>query len=49
MTRVLGWLLLAFAVYYLLTQPDGAAGFVHHVLDDLRSLGNSLSQFVSHL
>jgi len=49
LTRIIGWLLIAFVVYYLLTNPDGAAGFAHSVLDGLRHAANSLSEFVSHL
>jgi hypothetical protein len=49
LTRIVGWLLAAFALYYLLTDPAGAAGLVHHVLNGLRSAGNSLSQFASNL
>lgn len=49
LTRIIGWLLVAFVVYYLLTDPAGAAGLVHRLLDDLRSAGNSLSQFASNL
>jgi hypothetical protein len=49
LTRIIGWLLAAFVVYYLLTNPDGAAGFAHSMLDGLRHVGNSLSDFLSHL
>jgi len=49
MSKVLGWLIAAFAVYYLLTNPEGAAAFVLHILDGLRHAGNSLSSFVGHL
>ena len=49
LTRIIGWLLAAFVVYYLLTDPGGAARFVHSLLDGLRQAGDSLSQFVSHL
>jgi hypothetical protein len=47
--RIIGWALFAFVVFYLVTNPDGAAGFVHSVLDGLRNAGNSLSRFVDHL
>jgi hypothetical protein len=49
LARIIGWVLVAFIVYYLVTNPDGAAGFVHSVLDDLRDAGNSLSRFINHL
>jgi hypothetical protein len=47
--RIAGWALVAFAVFYLLTSPGGAAGLVHGLLDGLRSAGHSLSSFVSSL
>jgi hypothetical protein len=47
--RIIGWALVAFIVFYVVTNPDGAAGFVHSVLDGLRNAGNSLSRFVDHL
>jgi hypothetical protein len=47
--RLLGWALIAFAVFYLLTSPDGAAGFVHHVLGGLGSAARSLASFVNGL
>jgi len=47
--RIIGWALVAFAVFYLVTNPDGAAGIVHSILDGLRHAGDSLSRFVDHL
>jgi hypothetical protein len=47
--RLAGWALIVFAVFYLLTNPGGAAGIVHGLLDGLRSAGHSLSSFVSNL
>ena len=47
--RIIGWALVAFVVYYLVTNPDGAAGFVHSILDGLRHAGDSLSEFFNHL
>jgi hypothetical protein len=47
--RIIGWVLVAFAVYYVVTNPDGAAGFVHSILDDLRNAGDSLSRFINQL
>ena len=48
-TRIIGWLAVAFAVWYLLTDPDGAAGVVLGILGALRDAAASLSQFASHL
>jgi len=49
LSRIIGWALVAFVVFYLVTNPDGAAGVVHSILDGLRNAGNSLSRFVDHL
>jgi hypothetical protein len=47
--KVLVWALVVFVVWYLLTDPNGAATFVSHVLNGLKSAGRSLSTFVSKL
>jgi hypothetical protein len=47
--KVLTWAIVLFIVYYLVSDPSGAAGAVHHALNGLRSAGNSLSRFVSNL
>jgi hypothetical protein len=47
--KIVGWLVVVFVVWYLLTNPDGAATFGQHVLHGLRSAGQSLSKFVSSL
>jgi hypothetical protein len=47
--KIVGWLLAIFVVWYLLTNPDGAAHFGQHLLNGLRSAGDSLSKFVSSL
>jgi len=48
-TKLAGWLAAAFAIYYLVTDPDGAAGVVLGILGALRDAAASLSQFASHL
>ena len=47
--KIVGWLIVVFVVWYLLTDPNGAGTFVQHVLSGLRSAGKSLSTFVSNL
>jgi hypothetical protein len=47
--KIVGWLLVVFVVFYLLTDPNGAAKFLSSVIHDLKSAGTSLSTFVSHL
>lgn len=49
LTKIAGWALIAFAAYYLATDPAGAAGVVVGVLHGLRSAAGSLSSFASHL
>jgi hypothetical protein len=46
---ILGWAVVIFIVYYLATQPVGAAHSVHSIFDGLRSAGNSLATFVNSL
>jgi len=46
---VAGWALIAFLAYYLITDPIGAAGFIHSLLGGLQSAGNKLSMFANHL
>jgi hypothetical protein len=47
--KILSWVLIIFVVYYLATQPAGAAHFVHGVFNWLHGAGNSLSTFVNSL
>ncbi len=48
-TKLAGWALTAFAIYYLCTDPAGAAAAVLGILHGLRSAASSLSSFASHL
>jgi hypothetical protein len=47
--KIVTWALVVFVVFYLLTDPNGAAHFVSNVLNGLKSAGHSLSTFVSKL
>jgi len=47
--KIVGWLIVLFVLFYVLTNPDGAAAFGQHVLHGLRSAGQSLAKFVSSL
>jgi hypothetical protein len=47
--KVLGWALVIFLIYYLATNPDGAAHALHSAFNGLKSAGNSMSRFVSKL
>lgn len=47
--KVITWLVIIFAIFYLLSDPSGAAKFVSELLNGLKSAATSLSQFVSAL
>ena len=47
--KVIKWGIVIFIVYYLVSDPGGAANVVHNALNGLRSAGNSLANFVSSL
>jgi len=47
--KVLTWGGAIFLVYYLATQPQGAASFVSAALAWLQHAGNSMSTFVNSL
>jgi len=45
--KVLAWGAVAFVIYYLATNPHGAAGFVTGVLAGLKEAAHSLASFLS--
>ena len=47
--RALQWIAIAFVVFYLLKDPNGAAGTVNNLFGKLGDAGDSLGQFVNHL
>jgi hypothetical protein len=47
--KILTWAVVAFVIYYLATQPEGAAHVVDGAINWLKSAGNSLSQFLNHI
>ena len=47
--KIVTWALVLFVVYYLVSNPDGAANIVHHAFNGLREAGASMSRFVSSL
>jgi hypothetical protein len=49
MRKYAGWLAIAFVVFYLITQPNGAASAVHSAIHGLGAAASSLSKFVSSL
>lgn len=49
MKKYLGWAAIAFAVFFLLTNPTSAAIIVHNTIHGLAAAGHSLSTFVKAL
>ena len=47
--KILGWAAIAFAIYYLATDPAGAAAAVTGSLHLLRSAGVALGHFLGDL
>jgi hypothetical protein len=47
--KLLTWGLIVFAIYYVATQPAGAAAFAHHAGHGIHSLAASLAQLVNSL
>lgn len=49
MTKYLRWAAIAFVIFYLLSQPHGAARAVNNVIDGLAGAGDSLATFVNEV
>jgi hypothetical protein len=47
--KIITWAIVIFIVFYLLTQPNGAAHVISNLLNLLKSAGNSLATFVNSL
>lgn len=47
--RILTWAIVIFIVFYLATQPVGAAHALHSAFTGLHHAGTSLSTFVNSL
>jgi hypothetical protein len=47
--KVLLWAIVIFLIYYLATNPGGAAHALHAAFNGLKSAGNSMSTFVNRL
>jgi len=47
--KVLGWLVVIFLLWFLVTKPAAAAGAVTNLLNALKGVGNSLATFFSSL
>ncbi|HZB30272.1 MAG TPA: hypothetical protein VE465_08900 [Streptosporangiaceae bacterium] len=49
MKKYAKWGAIAFALWYVLTRPAGAANMIHGALGELSDAAGSLSQFMNHL
>jgi hypothetical protein len=47
--KIITWAIVIFLVFYLLTQPQGAANVINGILNLLKEAGNSLATFVNSL
>jgi hypothetical protein len=47
--KIIAGAAVAFALFYVATQPAGAAAFVHHIYDGLHSAATSMATFVNAL
>jgi hypothetical protein len=46
---VLGWLAIAFVVWWIIEQPAGAAHVVHNIATFLTSMAHGLSNFFASI
>lgn len=47
--RVLAWLLLAFVIFFVVTQPQTAAGLVRNIFGGLSDAAEALADFMQSL
>jgi hypothetical protein len=47
--RIIGWAVVVFIAYYLLTKPTGAATAVHNLFNLLKAAGSSIATFLNSL
>ena len=47
--KILGWAFIAFLVFYVLSDPAGAANSAQALLGGLKSGATSLASFANHL
>jgi len=47
--KVVSWAVVIFIAYYLLSDPQGAAGAVHNLLNLLKQAGSSIATFLNSL
>ena len=47
--KIIGWAVVVFIAYYLLTKPTGAAHAVHNLFNLLKTAGGSIATFLNSL
>jgi hypothetical protein len=47
--KIVGWAVVVFLAWYLITQPTAAGHAVHNLLDLLRQAGTSVATFLNSL
>ena len=47
--KIITWAIVLFVIFYLATDPTGAAGLIHHAYNGVHSAANSLATFVNSL
>jgi hypothetical protein len=47
--KVIKWAIVAFIVFYVVTQPTAAGATAHHLLNGVHDAATSMSRFVSSL
>jgi hypothetical protein len=47
--KIVGWVVVIFLVYYLLTRPTGAANAMQNLFGLLKDAGSSLATFFNNL
>jgi hypothetical protein len=47
--KVIRWAIVLFIVFYVATQPAGAAGLAHHLYNGLHDAATSAARFVNSL
>jgi hypothetical protein len=45
--KIIRWAIVLFIVFYIATEPAGAAGFVHHFYNGLHDAASSMARFVN--
>ncbi|MBL7495028.1 hypothetical protein I6A84_19080 [Frankia sp. CNm7] len=47
MDKIVRYLIIAFLIFFVVTQPDSAASIISKGIDGLESIGNGVSDFVT--